>query len=153
MAANKRRPHQSEGGAGSGWTADTILSDQGEMFTASRGAYGNVSYSEPAAPQPITGPARRDLGQRRTAQTVGGEQWLRLAERDIEDLAKTDMPFTGETVRARTGEPPNANLVGVAIRRARIRGLIVADGTSTAQRPEAHSRLIQVWIGRSAGEL
>lgn len=117
------------------------------LFGVQRRAYGSVEFTPtmhgevPAS----TGAQRRDLGHCRTAQTVGGEPWLGLAERWIETAAARGARFTAETIRAAVGEPPSTALVGTAVKRAQVRGLIVTDGVEIAHRPEAHGRLIRRW--------
>lgn len=101
-------------------------------------------------PLAADGARRRDVGHRHVAQAAGGEGWLGLAEAWIVAAGARGVQFTGETLRAAVGEPPSANLLGVAMQRARRRGLIVPVGTTTAQRPEAHRRLLRVWAARRA---
>jgi hypothetical protein len=79
------------------------------------------------------------------ANTVGGEQWLRLAEQSIKVLVLLQQEFTAEALHDRVGEPPNVGLPAVAIRRAKLAGLIKPVGTTLAQRDEARGRLIRTW--------
>jgi len=116
------------------------------LFAAHIGAYGDVVFTErPAVHPALSGPQRRDRGHRRATSADPG--WLALAHQVIVELAAAGEAFSAEDLRART-EPPEPNLVGVAIRRARLLGLIVPAGTDTANRPAAHGRLLRLWRGR-----
>ena len=118
----------------------------GGLFGVTVGAYGNMSY-QPAqtVAAVLSGAQQRDQGHLRAAQADVG--WLGDAHRVIVELAAAGEAFSAEDLRART-EPPEPNLVGVAIRRARLLGLIVPAGTDTANRPAAHGRLLRTWRGR-----
>ena len=107
---------------------------------------GEHSTTWRVTPTPATGPELRDQGLRRAAQADPG--WLTVAADVIADLAATKRPFTAEDVRCRAGEPVVANAVGVALRRARLAGLIETAGVDVANRPEAHRRLLRTWRGR-----
>jgi len=76
------------------------------------------------------------------------EPWLSLAADAIESLRIRGVEFTAEDVRRIAGEPPRANLLGVAIRRARLAGVIEPAGVTYADRAEARGRLLQTWRGR-----
>jgi len=119
------------------------------LFGLVNGPYGSVSFTEVQTSHPaLSGPQRRDQGIRRAVQADVG--WLGDAHRVIVELAAAGEAFSAEDLRART-EPPEPNLVGVAIRRARLLGLIVPAGTDTANRPAAHGRLLRLWRGRRPG--
>lgn len=130
-------------------TATTDIVDQGELLTVRRQAYGSVVFDDPAPVSDETpGPVRRDVGHRRVAQAHGGEPWLGLAQAWIVAAAGRGRVFTAEDVRAAVGEPPSANLLGVVLRRCRLRGVIRVVGVTYASRPEAHHRLLQQWGAR-----
>lgn len=116
------------------------------LFGVTAGPYG-VSY-QPAqtVAAALSGPQRRDQGHRRATQADPG--WLGLAHQTIVDLAASGAIFSAEDVRHLAGEPPSTNLLGVAVRQARLLGLIEAAGTDTANRPAAHGRLLRTWRGR-----
>lgn len=121
------------------------------LFSAHRGAYDETVFSDrPAVHPALSGPQRRDQGHRRAQQADPG--WLALAHQTIVDLAASGAIFSAETVRNLAGEPPSTNLLGVAVRQARLLGLIEAAGTDTANRPAAHGRLLRVWRGRRPGD-
>lgn len=102
----------------------------------------------PARERAVEGARRRDVGHRRVAQAHGGEPWLGLAQAWIEAAAGRGQVLTAEDVRAAVGEPPNANLLGVVLRRCRLKGTIRVVGVTYASRPEAHHRLLQQWGAR-----
>jgi len=119
---------------------------QGELFGVSRGEHA-LSFTAPS-PLTDTGPQRRDRGQRQVASAPYSEPWLSLAADAIDVLCARGTAWTAEDVRRLAGEPPRANLCGVAIRRAKLSGLITTAGVDYAERAEARGRLIQTWTRR-----
>jgi len=143
----ERRPGKGGGHSGAA-SSKPNLPDDG-LFGVVRGEHA-VSFTEAQTHhQALSGPQRRDQGHRRAQQADPG--WLGLAHQTIVDLAASGVIFSAETVRNLAGEPPSTNLLGVAVRQARLLGLIEAAGTDTANRPAAHGRLLRTWAGRRPG--
>lgn len=146
----ERRPRSGGDGARADATNVGTSVEPAGLFAVQRRAYGSIEFTAASYDAPVaSGTERRDTGHRRVSQTVGAEPWLGLAGAWIETAAARGVRFTGETVRAAVGEPPATNLIGVAVKRAQLRGLIVADGVEVARRPEAHGRLIRRWAAPS----
>jgi len=103
-------------------------------------------FTERPAVHPALGPQLRDQGHRRAVQADPG--WLGVAHDAIVELAASEAVFSAEDVRRRAGEPPAPNLLGVAVRKARLAGLIEACGVETANRAAAHGRLLRLWRKR-----
>lgn len=155
-AARPRRGGFDEGARIGRATADTIVGDQGEMFAASRGAYGNVSIGEPPVPQEIPAAGMRDRGIRRISvgrDASANDAWRSVAEPKARRLARTRAPFTAEDVRGDdVDEPPTPGAWGALFNSLARAGVIRQVGWTTGRRPESHGRGIRVWQGTSGGE-
>ena len=130
-----------------GRTGSLPEGDDGGLFAAHVGAYGDVVFTERPATHPaLSASQRRDRGIRRATSADPG--WLPLALEAIRELAATGEVFDADMVCARVGEPPSPPLAGAAFRTAKLRGWIELAGTGTADRPQAHSRMTRTWRGR-----
>lgn len=75
--------------------------------------------------------------------------WKDRALGEIEDLAKTGMTFTADTLRARgIQEPPHhPNQWGGLFQTAKKRGLITKADYSSSQRKSRHGGFLHAWRG------
>lgn len=75
--------------------------------------------------------------------------WKVRALGEIEDLAKTGMTFTADTLRARgVQEPPNhPNQWGGLFQTAKKRGLITKADYSSSRRKSRHGGFLHAWRG------
>lgn len=79
------------------------------------------------------------------ANTVGAEPWLKLAASWIEDRVAQGRTLSADDLHAHVGTPPTAGLPAVAIRRARLCGLITPVGMESSNRTAARSHLVRIW--------
>lgn len=74
--------------------------------------------------------------------------WKDRALGEIEDLAKSGMTFTADTLRARgVEEPHHPNQWGGLFQTAKKRGLIAKADYSTSQRKSRHGGFLHAWRG------
>lgn len=74
--------------------------------------------------------------------------WRATALEAVEDLAKTGMTFTADTLRQRgVTEPPHPNQWGSVFQTAHRRGLITKADYSSSQRKSRHGGFLHAWRG------
>jgi hypothetical protein len=127
-------------------TAGDRQSPADALFEASRGAYGDVRTILPE--DELTGPERRDRGHRR-ADALIDNGWKDKANRAIDQLAAGRRPFSAEDVRDLVDDDAIGHAAwGSLLRVAAQHGRIRPAGYERASRPEAHSRVLTMWVGR-----
>lgn len=78
--------------------------------------------------------------------------WKDRALGEIEDLAKSGMTFTADTLRARgVPEPRHPNQWGSIFARASKRGLIKKADNATSPRKSRHGGFLHAWRGVANG--
>lgn len=92
----------------------------------------------------IPGRVRKLEGIRKASRHAG--PWAGRARRAIEQI-KAGTEFTVEDLRKKVkGDPPHANAWGTVLHNAAHAGLILRKNYAQALRPDAHSRLIAIWV-------
>lgn len=95
-----------------------------------------------------TGDQLKLFGMARVEGHVPDAPWRAVADRAIADLAARGEPFSAEDVCRLAGRPAKANAVGARISAAARSGRIVRSGFAKAVRPERHSNVMALWVGR-----
>ena len=94
---------------------------------------------------PVEGLRRKGAGLDRVEQH--NEEWLTLARRQANHLAKSGLEVTSDMVIARVGMPPadvHPNVIGSIFRHGFHRV-----GYTKSERPSAHGRMIGIWVKKA----
>jgi hypothetical protein len=78
-----------------------------------------------------------------------GPAWAELARHAVADLCSTGATFTAEDVRRLAGDPEAPNAIGSVFHQISDEGWIKLVGYRKSTRPDAHGRVIAVWMAAS----
>jgi hypothetical protein len=96
----------------------------------------------------MNGTTLRDRGVEMVSRNTD-PKWVEDCDITIRCMALSGEEFSAEDVRSMAGDPPTPNAMGARFLQASRQGIIRRVGYRQATRPDAHARVLAVYIGGS----